>query len=266
LGAATWDIVYSNVNNKKTKESLTGLYNNNKLEVISDPVTLSELFNEYFFNAPHNLRINSDLNKLDTCNINTNNNNMNSMYLEETNHLEVYAVIKSLKNSKAYDIFDISTHIIKTIVDLIVHPIVNVFNTAIQEGVFPDLLKISKINPVFKKGDKLDISNYRPISILPIISKIFEQIILVRLNKFLNHLNILSHSQHGFRQNRSTTTAIFDLTENIYPVLDKKATALGMFIDLSKAFDLVDHSILLTKLNNIGIRGVVLKLFVIFNK
>ena len=125
-----------------------------------------------------------------------------------------------------------------------------------ETGVFPSQLKLAKVIPVHKKGNKNDITNYRPISILSCFSKIFETVIKSRLNKFLSAHNLISSSQHGFQKNKCTETALFDFVSNISATLNNRKPVIGLFIDLSKAFDTLDHKLLLHKLYNYGVRGV----------
>ena len=108
-------------------------------------------------------------------------------------------------------------------------------------------MKIAKIVPLFKAGDKELFSNYRPVSILPQLSKILERLFYVRLNKFIESNNRLSENQYGFRNNRSTAHAITELVENITDSIDAKKSTIGVFIDLKKAFDTIDHKLLTTK-------------------
>ena len=133
----------------------------------------------------------------------------------------------------------------------------DLFDLLFTTGVFPSVLKTAKVVPVFKKDSKLDYSNYRPISLLSNIEKILEKLMYKRLYTFLNKNNVIYNLQFGFRQQYSTSHALINITENIRKALDDGNIGCGVFVDLQKAFDTVDHQIMLAKLNHYRIRMVV---------
>ena len=142
----------------------------------------------------------------------------------------------------------------------IFEPLRYISNLSIEKGIFPDQLKIAKVTPLFKKGDNVLMDNYCPISVLPCFSKVLERIIYSRLYSFFSENNILYKKQFGFQKQHSTDHAIVYLVNEILNSFENNCYTLGVFIDLTKAFDMVDHNILLKKLLHYGVRGNTLKL------
>ena len=163
------------------------------------------------------------------------------------------------KNSCGWD--SISTKLLKQIVSGISKPLTILINQVLNTGIFPDKLKIAKIIPIFFKDDQNNIINYRPISLLPTISKILEKIIANQLSSYLEDMKILSSSQYGFRVGHSTECAAIDLIDKITIQMDNNMIPFSIFLDLSKAFDTIDHAILLDKLKHYGINGNYIQLF-----
>ena len=175
---------------------------------------------------------------------------------------EVRKCISSLKNKSTLDINGLSTKIMKKLPESFIQKLTELINESFTSGIFPDVLKIAKVLPFYKgKGEKTKVENYRPISILPALSKVFEKLIKVRLMNYLIEHDILNKNQHGFLPGKSTETAILDFTKKIIDALDEKKKVSGVFLDLSKAFDTVDHAILIEKLEALGILGPNLDLF-----
>ena len=160
--------------------------------------------------------------------------------------------------SSGYD--EISSDVIKHISPLIFDPLKYIFNLSLEKGIFPDQLKIAKVTPLFKKGDNASMDNYRPISVLPCFSKILERIIYNRFYTFFIQNDILYEKQFRFQKQHSTEHAIIHLVNDIFKSFDSNKYTLGVFIDLTKAFDTVDHNILLRKLFHYGVRDNNLKL------
>lgn len=171
---------------------------------------------------------------------------------------EVITIIYSLpcKKSSGYD--EITNDVLKHICNYIVDPLTHILNLSFSEGVFPDELKIAKVIPIYKSGSVDDLSNYRPVSILPAISKIFERLAYNRLSAFVNKSSLLYSGQYGFRKDHSTYMAALKVVDDIVCNLDNRISTVALFVDLSKAFDTINHNILERKLYIYGIRGVAL--------
>ena len=181
----------------------------------------------------------------------------NSIFLECTTAGEIEEIIKSFENGKASDI---PIKLVKKSAHLLSPLLAILYNSCMGQGSFPSIFKIGKVTPVYKKDNKESVQNYRPVSILPIFGKIFEKIIYSRLIKFFMANGILHEDQFGFRKGHSTTHALHKSIDIINRSRAEGKHVLGIFIDLSKAFDTLDHDKLVIKLQNSGIRGTALSL------
>ena len=167
----------------------------------------------------------------------------------------------SLKTSKSPGYDEVSSNCIKNCFSDLNYPLKYLLGKSIEKGDFPNALKIARVTPLFKGGDPSDISNYRPISVLPCFSKILERIMSNCLYKYLTTDKLLYSKQFGFQTARSAEHAIVKLVDQIYKSFEKDRYTLGVFIDLSKAFDTVDHTILIRKFEMCGIKGIPLACF-----
>ena len=166
----------------------------------------------------------------------------------------VLNAISKLKNGKSPGPDKISTRLVKDSGDFIWKPLIMVYNSSLETGVFPDFWKLASVSPIFKAGPRNDVNNYRPISVIAIFSRILEKIVHDQMFEFLQP--IFTKNQAAFRKLYSTITSLINSTDSWYCTMDRKEVNLAIFLDLKKAFDTVDYTILLAKLEKYGIRGI----------
>ena len=226
----------------------------------------SHNFNKYFVSVANDLLRNNYSNKVPDESfmnyLNESKGHQNGIFTPLENctfePAEIRKLISELNNSKCTYF---SPRVLKSVSYSLAPILSKLFNKCTASGYFPNELKVAKIIPLFKnKGSVNDMCNYRPISMLSVFSKLFEKLIHKVISEFLDENDLLNESQYGFRKRRSTLHALLNATENIYQASDSKLNTLGIFIDFSRAFDTVNHSILLKKLNYYGIKGQILQL------
>ena len=188
-------------------------------------------------------------------------NNPTSMFMSPTTKTEIERLIDKLPNKKSKGHDDISNVLLKKIKSPISHPLEIIFNKSLQEGSFPEKMKHADVIPLHKSKEKHLVNNYRPISLLVTISKILEKIVFTRTYNFLCNSDQLYQSQYGFRTGHSCENAICELVGTIAKNREEKKHTIGVFIDLSKAFDTLNHHKLLCKMDKYGIRGPTLQWF-----
>lgn len=184
-----------------------------------------------------------------------------SIFLAPTDPVEVERLIRKLKNNVASGIDEIGSVELKMVSPLISNVLAYIINLTLTNGVFPEQLKVAKVTAVHKGGDINTLANYRPISVLPTISKIFEGVIYDRLASFFDKHQIITKSQYGFQKNKSTEQALLYIKDKIIENMENKKYTLGLFLDLQKAFDSIQFKSLIHKLSSYGVRGVALQLF-----
>ena len=179
-----------------------------------------------------------------------------TIFVKPVDTSELIQLIESLETHKAAGEDGFPIFLVKENKDLFTAPLLYIFNLSLTTGVIPDKMKIAKVIPIFKKGDKTNLNNYRPISLLSVFNKMLEKIVYVRLQSFLKKNKVLYDYQFGFRTNYSTSLALMEIVDNCYNNIDQQNIVLGLFLDFEKAFDTVFHPILLDKLYHYGIRGI----------
>ena len=203
---------------------------------------ISNGFNHFFvnvgpdlakkINVPDNIDVTDYLKK----------SQVNSLFLKPTTEEEILDIVKKSEDKNSTDSDDLSMLTLKKVFLSICSPFTNICNKSLSNGVFPNNMKIAKVIPLFKSGENDIFTNYRPVSLLSQFSKILEKLVDRRLDSFFDKHKILVEQQYGFRKARSTSMAITQLIEDITNANEEKKFTAGVFIDLKKAFDTIDHS------------------------
>ena len=221
---------------------------------------MAESLNDFFVNIGSSVeaKISKSQNRFSSFLGSANNK---SIFLQPCTSTEILEIISNMKSSKSSGPNSISTNLLIEFSQMLVCPLVLIIDMSLKQGIFPSLNKEADVCAIHKKDEKTRCENYRPISLLPNISKMFERVMYTRLEAFLNMTETIYKFQFGFRKNYLTNHALLSIVGQIRSALDKNMFACGVFIDLEKAFDTVNHQILLYKLNHYEIRGVANKWF-----
>ena len=256
----TWKIINEILTKNQTKNKFPTVFNDNG-SMIADRVNIANTFNVFFTNIGEKIAkgINYDGNKNYGNYLNTEiHSTFTFMNIDE---VVIKKIIYNLPPKSSSGCDGISSKLLKVIEPVIIKPLTLLINQVLNTRTFPDKLKIAKVIPIFKKGDPSLFENYRPISLLPAISKVIEKIIALQLSSYFEKNKLLFDNQYGFRPKHSTEHAALELIYRIINKMDTNEIPLNIFIDLSKAFDTIDHTILLNKLKYYGLKGSTLNLF-----
>jgi len=242
----SWNVINSILGRKKENRNITL---RDKGDMIQNPLEIAEMFNERFSAVSRKIpNINTELQY---------NGQIvyECIYLDTVSSAEVYNIICELESNKAAGSDGIPCKIIKALKDKLADSLVCIINKIISEACYPDILKLATVVPVYKKGDSQDPKNYRPISLLPIVNKIFEKIILNKILDFMDTMEIKDTEQYGYKKSLGTSDAILKFCHNISSYLDSGDYCIAIFMDLSSAFDTLNREVLLKKLSYLGIKG-----------
>ena len=248
----TWKIINIKLNRNKNKANPIQLLVNDK--VIKDSDKIANTFANYF-STISNIKLFEYYGENLSLPCTIMGNQPQTLFVRYIDEYTVKNAINKLNNKKSAGLDEITTKVLKVIKDIISSPLVYLINKSLESGIFPDILKIACVIPLYKKDDQCNIENYRQISLLNVLSKLIERLIHNMIVEFLNMHNIITPCQHGFISTKSIETASHYLLDSIYNDLDEGKYVMTLMFDLSRAFDTVNIEYMVTKLYNMGIRG-----------
>jgi hypothetical protein len=252
----TWKIINTETGKSTVRDSIDCLKVNDN--IFRDSSDIANTFEEFFANIAIQTtqHLDSSTERAESLLKKHFNRDIPQFKFRSVTDIDIVKTFKSLNKKTTEDIWGVSVRVLEHIMEIIAPYLALIFNNCLDEGVFPDLMKHSKITPIFKSGDCCDPSNYRPVSVLPALSKIFESILYSQMAAHFRFYNILHEKQYGFSKGKSTSDAGADLIKNIMENWENSYDTVGVFCDLSKAFDCVNHQTLICKLSHYGIRGL----------
>ena len=254
---ASWQTI-NELLNRKSKTTAINEINMNGKTIVGDEEIAKE-FNKYFSEEGQKLAEEITDNDIDS--LYYVNPVANSFTFKTISEEDLNRIISSMKTCKSAGFDKISVKLMQAAGKIILKSLKKIFNLSLNTGILPDDWKIARVTQIYKSESRTDCGNYRPISIISNVAQVFEKVIYSQLITFLNENKVIPENQSGFRPNHSTETTLLHSIINYLDNMDKGLINGVVFIDLKKAFDTVDHALLLAKLERCGVRETPLKWF-----
>ena len=255
----TWLTINSILNKTNKKKDFPNYFSINDTNVYDQNIIASE-FNDFFVKIGPKLAETIQTSEQQNFKNYLKKKINSRFHFSHSNSQDIIKIIDSLKSKTSYGHDGMSNKLLKYVKQELTEPILLIINQCISKGLFPNKLKVAKVTPVYKKDDIHKLDNYRPVSVLSSISKVFEKVFFNQIYKYFQENNLFHGSQYGFRTQHSTELAALEFTDRILMEMDKGRTPLSVFLDLSKAFDTIDHNILIQKLSYYGFESESLSL------
>ena len=254
-----WDLIKQESGGFKSKGSIDELYRDDSF--VSNKADVANAFNNHFACVGTEVASMVKQIKTNPVDLILEQDSSLAMDLGTTGPIHFCDILKSLASNTSLDLDSISMKLLKSLSTYISVPVSHIFNLSLTKGIFPKNLKTSRVVPIFKSGDPKNVDNYRPIALVSTLAKVLEKIVAIRLFNYLDINKLLYKHQYGFVKGRSTEQSLLQVTNFISSALNENKYCISIFLDIKKAFDTVDHQILLGKLKKLGIKGTALLWF-----